>query len=88
MSVARAKATIVLDRDKAELARALVGAESTSAVIDVALDRLIRVERLRRDIAGYRAVPPSAEELALAELGSSSGLDDGTDWAALYADEG
>lgn len=53
----------------------------------MALDRLIRIERLRRDIAAYRDVPPTADELALGELADSSQLDDDTDWAGLYRDE-
>lgn len=80
------KATITLDRKKAEEARILVGAESTSAAVDVALDRLIRLERLRRDIVAYRATPSSDEELVLAELAGEGLLDDDTDWAALYSD--
>ena len=67
--MAKEKATITLDRRKAEEARILVGVESTSAAIDVALDRLIQVERLRRDIAAYRATPSTDEELALVDGG-------------------
>lgn len=84
--MAKEKATITLDRKKAEEARALVGVESTSAAVDVALDRLIQLERLRRDIAAYRAMPPTDDELALAELAGEGLLDDDTDWAALYGD--
>lgn len=83
--MAKEKATITLDRRKAEEARSLVGAESTSAVVDVALDRLIHLERLRRDIAAYRDTPPQEDELALAELAALGELDDDTDWAALYS---
>lgn len=86
--MAKAKATITLDRDKAEEARTLIGAASTSATVDVALDRLIRTERLRRDIAAYQATPPSDEELLIADMAAVSGdLADDTDWAALYTDE-
>ena len=85
--MARGKVTITLDRAKADDARALVGAASTSEVIDVALDRLIRAERLRRDIAAYRRIPPTAEEIALASLAATGGLDDDTDWEALYAEQ-
>lgn len=84
--MAKEKATITLDRRKAEEARILVGVESTSAAVDVALDRLIQLERLRRDIAAYRAMPSTDEELALAELSGEGLLDDDTDWAALYSD--
>ncbi len=43
-----------------------------------------RVERLRRDIAAYRRTPPTAAEKALGLLADSGGLDDETDWEALY----
>jgi hypothetical protein len=85
--MAREKATITLDRAKAAAARALLGLDSTSEVIDVALDQLIRNERLRADIAAYRRVPPTQEELELASLGDTSGFGDDTDWDALYADD-
>ena len=58
--MAREKATITLDRAKAATARALLGLDSTSEVIDVALDQLIRAERLRADVAAYRRVPADA----------------------------
>jgi hypothetical protein len=48
--MAREKVTITLDRSKAERARSLLGAASTSQIIDLALERLIRAERLRRDV--------------------------------------
>jgi hypothetical protein len=81
----REKVTITLDRSKAESARALVGATSTSDVIDLALDRLIRTERLRRDVAAYRRLPPTGAEAKLALLDAVD-LDDPTDWEMLYAD--
>lgn len=56
------KVTITLDRAKADEARALLSAESTSQAIDLALDRAIRAERLRRDVAAYRRVPPTDAE--------------------------
>jgi hypothetical protein len=88
--VAKEKVTITLDRSKADDARSLVGAGSTSEVIDLALGQLIRAERLRRDIAAYRRLPPTDAEVALAVMAETSGLDDETDWEALYAgdDEG
>lgn len=82
----RTKATITLDRAKADEARALVGAGSVSEVIDLALDRLIRAARLRRDITAYRDVPPGEVEDELAWLADTDGLADDTDWEALYAD--
>jgi hypothetical protein len=84
--MAREKVTITLDRKKAEAARQLSGAASTSEAIDVALDRFIWSERLQRDIAAYRRIPPTEEEIALARLAPRQLLDD-TDWEALYADD-
>jgi hypothetical protein len=82
--MAKEKVTITLDRAKANHARALLAARSTSETIDVALDRLIDAERLRRDIAAYRRIPPSAPEADIARLADASGLTDETDWEALY----
>lgn len=85
----REKATITLDRTKAAKAVSLVGAGSTSHVIDIALDRLIRAEMLRRDVAAYARQPQSADELAIADLAVMFDLDDAdADYEALYgADE-
>jgi len=80
------KVTITLDRSKAENARALVGAGSTSEVVDIALDRLIRTERLRQDVAAYRRLPPTGAEAELAPLDAAD-LDDSTDWELLYAED-
>ena len=85
--MAKEKATITLDRAKAAAARDLLGVGSTSEVIDVALDRLIRAERLRADAAAYQRVPPTEDEIDLASFGDISGIGDDTDWEALYADD-
>jgi hypothetical protein len=85
--MAKGKATITLDRSKAEEARSLVGAGSTSEVIERALDLLIRVERLRRDITAYRRVPPTDAEIEIAVLADTAGVADDTDWEALYAED-
>ncbi len=85
--MAREKATITLDRSKVAAARELLGVGSTSEAIDVALDQLIRTERLRADIAAYRRTPPTDSEVALASFGEAGGLDDDTDWDALYPDD-
>jgi hypothetical protein len=86
--VTRAKATITLDRGKAARAAALVGAPSVSEAVDIALDRLIRAEELRRDIAAYGATPPTAEELALGDLPVDFDLgDDQTEYEALYGQQ-
>ncbi|HLJ09370.1 MAG TPA: hypothetical protein VKX24_12615 [Acidimicrobiia bacterium] len=79
--------TITLDRAKADEARVLIGSANTSEVIDVALGRLIRAERLRRDIDAYRRLPPTDTDLLVALQAETSGLADDTDWAALYDDE-
>jgi hypothetical protein len=58
-------------------------------VIDLAIDHLIRAERLRRDVAAYRRVPPTDSEAELGPLAATNGLEDDTERAALYeADEG
>ena len=85
--MAKQKVTITLDRAKADEARLLVGSANTSEVIDVALGRLIRAERLRRDIDAYRRLPPTDTDLVVALQAETSGLADDTDWAALYDDE-
>jgi hypothetical protein len=86
-SMAKEKATITLDRAKAAEARNLVGAASTSEVIDLALSHLIRAQRLRADVAAYRSEPPTPGEVELALLAETSGLADDTDWDALYGDD-
>jgi hypothetical protein len=88
MSMAKEKTTITIERRKVDEARRLTGSSSTSAIIDLALDRLIWSERLRQDIAAYTGSPPTAEEVALAAIDPSwSDLTDDTDWEALYADD-
>ena len=84
--MAKEKATITLDRSKVAAARELLGVGSTSEAIDVALDQLIRTERLRSDIAAYRRSPPTDGEVA-ASFREADGLDDDTDWDALYPDD-
>jgi hypothetical protein len=84
--MARQRMTITVDRAKAESARALVGAASTSEVVDLALDRLIRTERRRHDVAAYRRLPATDVEAELALLDAVH-LDDPTDWEMVYADE-
>ncbi len=76
---------MTLDRDKVEQARALIGGRSMSEVIDVALGRLIRAERLRRDVEAYASQPLTEDELALVDLQPSLDLgDDDVDYDALY----
>ena len=85
--MARDKVTITLDRSKAADARAIVGAASTSEVIDIALDRLIRAERKANDVAAYRRTPPTQAEVDLAQTGEFESLADETDWESLYSGE-
>jgi hypothetical protein len=80
----KAKVTITLDRAKAEEARSLTGAATTSAVIDLALRELIRSERIRHDVEAYERMPLTAEELAMATAMQPPVDDDDTDWDALY----
>jgi hypothetical protein len=84
----RQKATITLDRAKAAAAVSLLGAKSVSMAVDIALDRLIRVEQLRRDISAYGHQPQTEDELALAEMDVEFDLnDDDVDYGALYGVE-
>lgn len=83
--MAREKATITLDRAKVDTARSLIHAASISETVDVALDRLIRSEQLRRDVAAYTTHPPAADELAVTDLPVEFDLDDDeVDYDALY----
>jgi hypothetical protein len=85
--MAKEKATITVDRAKLQQARQLTGARSASQAIDIALDELIRLERVRQDVAAYIAHPQSEDEIALARRTPDwSALADDTDWEALYAD--
>jgi len=86
VGMAKDKVTITLDRRKANDARSLVGASSTSEVIDIALERLIRAERKSMDVAAYRRLPPTKQEDDLALVGDVGALADETDWESLYAD--
>lgn len=83
--MAKEKATVTLDREKVKEAQTLVSGRSMSDVIDLALDRLIRSERLRRDVAAYARQPPSDEEQAIADLRVVLDLDDDdVDYDAWY----
>jgi hypothetical protein len=85
--MAREKATVTIDRDKLERARALIQVRTMSETIDVALDRLIRGEQLRLDVAAYAREPLTADELELANLPLDLDLDDDDiDYEALYGE--
>lgn len=81
----RGKATITLDRAKVARAGALIGGRTMSGVIDLALDRVIRAEELRRDIAAYARLPIDEDDLAVADLPVEFDLDDSdVDYDAIY----
>jgi hypothetical protein len=83
--MAKQKVTITLDRRKVADARTLIGGTSTSQVIDVALDRLLHTERLRRDIAAYRHRPVGPDEAWADELPVEFDLgDDEVDYEKDY----
>jgi hypothetical protein len=83
--MARQKATVTLDRSKAERARKLIGGTSISQVIDVALDRLIQAERLRRDVAVYLRMPAADDLRAVGDLPVDLDLgDDDVDYDVKY----
>lgn len=87
--MAREKTTIMVERSQVMVARELTGAASTSEVVGLALSRLIRTERLRKDIEAYTAVPQDTAELATAELPVVFDLDDeDVDYEALYGKDG
>jgi hypothetical protein len=51
------------------------------------LAKLARAEQLANDIAAYKAMPQTEEEIAWGSLPQDwSDLEDDTDWAALYPD--
>ncbi|HEV3189801.1 MAG TPA: hypothetical protein VGY54_04850 [Polyangiaceae bacterium] len=84
--MAREKATVTLDRGKANAAKSLVRAKSLSETIDIALDRLIRAERLRHDVSSYASRPPTDEELAVGDLPVAFDLgDDDVNYDVVYA---
>ncbi len=83
----RTKITISVDAAKLELVRGVTGGTSTSGVIDAALDIVLAARRNARDAAAYVAMPPTRGERALAASPQPfDGIEDDTDWAALYAD--
>jgi hypothetical protein len=83
--MAKEKVTVTLERAKLAEAQELIGSPSLSGTIDVALDRLIRAERLRQDVAAYTAQPASDDELALADIPVELDLgDDAVDYDLVY----
>jgi len=55
--------------------------------VDVALEHLIRAERLRQDVAAYRRRPPTEAEREVALPAEAVDLDDETDWEAAYSED-
>jgi len=87
--MAKVKTTITVDRAKIDEVQRLTGITSVSAAIDLALRELIRVQRLRRDLAAYGRMTVTDDEVALARTTPSwADLADDTDWDAVYADGG
>lgn len=85
--MAREKVTIMAERRKIERVRRLTGATSASDAIDRALDELLRLERIRRDIAAYAQHPPTLDEAAFGSYRPSNvEIADDTDWESVYAD--
>jgi hypothetical protein len=84
--MAREKVTITADRRKLDSAMAATGARSTSDAIDMALDTLLRADRIRRDVEAYRELPPTSDETAIARTPRPwADLTDDTDWEAVYS---
>jgi hypothetical protein len=78
------KATITLNRAKVAKAASLIGGRSISEVVDIALDRVIQAEELRRDVAAYLRQPLGDEELALDLPVLFDLADEDVDYDALY----
>lgn len=83
--MAKSKATITVDREKLDEARALLDAPSASAAIDIALTEIIRRGRRRHDVEAYLSKAPDA---AIGEaVPDWSDLADDTDWDAAWPRE-
>lgn len=83
------KVTITVDREKLSQARALLGLNSASATIDVALSEVLRRARLRRDVEAYVTAPPTEGEVALGRIQPDwSALADDTDWDLEWPHQG
>ncbi|MBD0338557.1 MAG: hypothetical protein ICV67_04625 [Thermoleophilia bacterium] len=87
--MAREKATLTVDREKLERAKSLLALSSLSQTVDVALERLIHSEQLRRDVAAYAREPLEADELDVTDLPVELDLGDGdVDYDSLYGESG
>ena len=81
----KTKASVSLDPVKVAQARELLGGQTLSEVIDIALERLIVGELERRHVAGYVRQQPDQDDDAWAEVERNpSGIADDVDWAGLY----
>jgi len=86
--MAREKATFTVDRAKLEQARDLIRGKTLSETIDLALDRLIRAEQLRRDVAAYQRDPLAGDDLGVDDLPVDLDLGDADiDYEELYGDK-
>jgi Arc/MetJ family transcription regulator len=70
----RVKTSITVDPGKLSAARELTGADSASEAIDIALTRLVRMERERRHTDAYVRHPQGDEETEWGRQGE--GLDE------------
>lgn len=82
----KSKLSVSLDPGKLKQAQALVGADSVSELLDVALARLIEEELERRHVDGYERVPVHQDLATWAALPREADPDE-VDWAALYGIE-
>jgi hypothetical protein len=65
----------------------LTSSVTMSQVVEIALDRLIHAEQLRRDIAAYTKAPPDDDEIELHRLPVRLDLDDDdVDYEAFYGE--
>lgn len=86
--MAKEKATITVDRAKLDEARVVLGVDSSSAAIDIALSEVVRRARLRRDIQAYTKMPPTDEEIVIGQaLPEWADLADDADWDAEWPED-
>jgi hypothetical protein len=84
--MAKQEVMISLDQAKLDRARLLLGGDSDSEVVDLALGRCIDAALVLRDIEGYRRMAETEEEIAMSRASAHPDLEDDTDWEAVYSD--
>lgn len=83
--MAKEKLSVTLDRAKLVRAQELTGVATVSALLDLAVTRLLTQELERRHIAGYQRHPQGKNDIAWAEIARDpTDIADDTDWAELY----